>query len=352
MFGGAARFSASTPQSASSRPASDPAAASSALSVQQAHHAPSRGPERRTHGELALPRRAADQEEIRDVRARDQQHHPHRREEHQERRPYLADHLVAQRRQAHGRVGVAVGELLFEPSGDRCHLLPRARDGRARREPRDAIEIDTAAPAARIVVLDRLPEPRAVRKIEAGRCDPDDLPRTAAHLQRRSDRVGAAAEALLPEGMTDDHDPRAVRPVVVARDLAADGECTKHGEEISRHDGARHHLGVADAGDGERGRGVRRHRLEGVCLLLPVQIVHVRDAAGHPPRARIVARGLPQRDEPVRLLVGQRLQQHAMDDAEERRRGADAEGKGQDGDDRETASRQERACRDAEVVQD
>ena len=50
----------------------------------------------------------------------------------------------------------------------------------------------------------------------------------------------------------------------------------------------------------------------------------------------------PEIGDAIRLPVGKRLKQHAVDDAEHRRRGADAERKRQDGEDGEPGTARQR----------
>ena len=79
-------------------------------------------------------------------------------------------------------------------------------------------------------------------------------------------------------------------------------------------------VGSARPDDARDDAGVLRHRLEGAILVAEVVEVRIGEAGVG---AAVVH--LPDRHEPVRFRVRQRPQQHAVDDAEDGRRRADAE---------------------------
>jgi hypothetical protein len=85
---------------------------------------------------------------------------------------------------------------------------------------------------------------------------------------------------------------------------------------------------LIDAGERHRTAGLCGHVLEDGVVFLPVEIIQRRDAVTAPAR-----RFLQDPDDPFRLAIRQRLQQHAVHKAENRRVGADADPQRQDGDD-------------------
>ena len=89
---------------------------------------------------------------------------------------------------------------------------------------------------------------------------------------------------------------------------------------------------------------------------LPAVVVHLFRREAEAVGAVVLAAGLvarpllPQDDQLVAALVGQRLEEHAVDDAEDRGVGADAERHRQDDDEREAWRLEERACPVAHVL--
>ena len=89
--------------------------------------------------------------------------------------------------------------------------------------------------------------------------------------------------------------------------------------------------------------------LEAAGVALPIQVVDVSDGAAGA-RLWIVLGRLPQGDDPLGVVIGQRAQQHSVDDAEERRGGADAKSEGENGDRDERGAGRQRAKGDSNVL--
>ena len=173
----------------------------------------------------------------------------------------------------------------------------------------------------------------AGRKGEPLRSDADHRVRRAAERQRSSDGAAIAAEDGLPEPVAEDH---GLLTVLVGAEVMADG-----GSDAEE----RQHV----AGD---------HAAEHLPGLVPVlEVVEVRR-----PRGRLVKRpagaahveivGIRQArdDEAVGIAIGQRLQQHGVDHAEDGGGGADAECERQGRRQREGAVAQQGPERVSKVV--
>ena len=81
-------------------------------------------------------------------------------------------------------------------------------------------------------------------------------------------------------------------------------------------------LRVAVQDDGEAGRSDHTELVERSSTLAPLDEVGHRDAVAH----AAAPVGFPDRDEPIGVMVGQRLQHHGADDAEDRGGRPDTEG--------------------------
>ena len=155
--------------------------------------------------------------------------------------------------------------------------------------------------------------------------------RFAAQPDRAADGGDVAAEAPLPEPVSDDHDPPRVGDVVLLREGAAgDGTDAEHGEVLVRHLLAGDRLGLRVAGERRTPAGDDRDLLEEAGFAPPVGVV----AGRGPFVGRTAARPqvLPDHHEPLRMRIGQRPEQDGVDDGEHRGVGADAERDRQDRD--------------------
>ena len=200
-------------------------------------------------------------------------------------------------------------------------------------QPADQIEEVAAAGVGEVRRVDRERPPDLdlrVVHVVAARHDADDLLGTVVDLDVLPDDAGIAAVGPLPELVREDRHRRRVRHRV------------GRGEPAARqrlHVQRRHQLGR----DQRRDRTARRLRVEvdganrvgadrGERLVVVAELDELRQR--HPelvePEPRELAGDVLQ---PIRLRIGQRPQQHAVDDAEHRRVGADAERERQDRDD-------------------
>jgi hypothetical protein len=127
----------------------------------------------------------------------------------------------------------------------------------------------------------------------------------------------------LPEAIADQHHALTARPVLLRREVAA--KLRLQSERRQQFGGGMKRddlFGIALTRERERIARRERHRTEHLLALL-----HFLESRIREPDAKqvvlLVRRA--QSHEPVRLLVGERLQEHRVDDAEQRDVRADAE---------------------------
>ena len=303
-----------------------------AFNQQLAHDADPARAERGADRHLAAARGAARQQQVGDVGARDQQHGRHRAEQRDQGGPVVLDqhilewpdddpvHAVARVR------GVDAG-------GDGGQLGLRRRQRDAGTQPADRLQERRAAligPLRREARgQHRHPDLRRVLgvegKLEARRHDADDDDRIAVEQRRLADDRRVAPEGARPQRLGDHRRPLgAVRVVAGFERAAGDRRHAQQREDVGRDDGHRNRRRLAVAGQRDGGRRVPGDVLHGAGLRAPVEDVEVGAVVG------LVADGGVDGDEARRVGEGQRLQQHAVDDAEDRGVGADAEGQHHD----------------------
>ena len=186
--------------------------------------------------------------------------------------------------------------------------------------------------------------------VEAGRRHADDLVRALVDQQRRVGGQIAAAQLALPEVVAEDHAAGGTRRGIVGggEEAAAPGP---HAERVEVG-GADHHAarGPQVASDA---REARRPREEVERLLAGLQLVPLRAGQPVPRRGHAhaaVAAGDAHLDDLVGPCHRQAAQAHRVEQLEDRRVGADAEGERGDRDHREADVVAERARRVAQVA--
>jgi hypothetical protein len=280
---------------------------------------------------------------VSEIRAAEQQQETDRPQEHPERLAQIVvDQDVGQPVEVDAPVLVGMRIVVRDPRADGVHVGLRLFERHTRLQPRDHAEpVVVARPFAwrecqRTPQLRPAPVERAV-----GRHDADHGVRIPVEQDRAADDGRIAPELLLPERMAD-HD-----------DAIASGRVFAGGERPSRC-----RLGAIDVevrgrdagppdlhwstGSGECRRRIAGggRRAEHRVLVLPVAEVHGRGAV-----AQAARRPLEDADDAGGIAVGQRPEQHAVDEAEDRARGADPEREHQQRDDRERGAVPERAQR-------
>lgn len=320
--------------------------------------------ERRASREFACSSAHAREQQVGDVGAGDRQDQPRAGEEEQERRAHARGHLFDHRTDPnlHRRPFSEhqVGERTTDAPcmGRPLHLgLNR---GRRIGQPRDGPD-DSHHPGFRIGLghLERHMESDLVpalrsrhgpRKREARRQDADDPMVDAIEGQSPVDDLRVAAEAFLPRGVSQDHDRGgAAFRVGVIEEAAGDGRRPQHAKQRRRDLYASDAPSGARAGHVELAGGVAADRFQAIGRSGPGA---VRRGAEHGLPERRVRAGmhLPQPDQAPGFVVGERTQQHAMDDREDGGRAPDAEGHREQGRGGEPAVREQNAKRQADVL--
>ena len=152
----------------------------------------------------------------------------------------------------------------------------------------------------------------------------------------RADGARLGAEPALPERVADHGHRLGPRPVVVGDDGAAGGRLhAEHAEVVAGGGQAGRHLGPSVDDQGQRRRGRREHPVEGLAGVAQ----RFEDGIGEGPRNAHSPGGAEGRHVPGRAVVAapaqahetvgvghrQRPEEHAVDGAEERGVGADAQ---------------------------
>ena len=162
-------------------------------------------------------------------------------------------------------------------------------------------------------------------RVEARGHDADDGVRHVVQAEGLSEHVGPRAEAAGPQAMAEDHHLLAPRRVLVGGERAAERRRdAKDVEPGGRRPQAGDALRLAITRQVVAGKRAGRQRIDGRHPL--AQVVEV--TAGSP--ARTAPPGGVDRQHAVRLRVGEGSEDDRMDDAENGRRGAEANRQRQD----------------------
>ena len=218
--------------------------------------------ERDADRHLLVPCRGAREQQAGHVRGRDEQQQPDGREEQQHGLPDIGHEIGAQRRQLDARELVAGGEVALERRRHGVHVGLRAVDRLRGLQPRHHREIAVVAlrrgidggrqRIVRHAPVRRDPGAGSIGVVDRRRHHADDRVWFVVDAERLADRVRPRAEALPPEPVAQDRDPRRARPFVGGGEGAAEHRLhVEHVEEV----------GVDDrAGDALRPIALRRAR--------------------------------------------------------------------------------------------
>ena len=208
---GSSAISASTPQTASSRPSAPPMIAEDdALGEQLPNQPRPAGAERGANRDLALARRGPRQQQVRDVDTRNQQHEADGAEQQPERLANIAHHRLVQRHRRDAQSFVAVRVLRRELTADRLDLEAHLFGRHTGLGPPDGLQIPCAALLAEQVF--RCTRAAPTRERAAGNENPCGMTPTIScvtpsRCHRLADDRGVAAKASLPQVVTEDRDP-------------------------------------------------------------------------------------------------------------------------------------------------
>ncbi len=284
------------------------------------------GAERRAERQLAAPCLEMHQPEVRHVRARDEQHDPDAAHQHAQRAAGIADHVVLQQMKARSDAGV-LEELQREAFGrreraqhDRQHpghvgIGLGQRD--ARLETSQPLVAELAQVSVGAVQPERQDDGRIgeIQKPELARENADDPPADTVDPDRAPDGRGLAAEPSLPIGVADHRRGGTGRDVVGARELTPRRRRDAENRQHAVGDRDRGHvLGLAGSRDADVLRSIQADVLEASALLAIDEVVRRRHV--HPVEVH-ARRDVPEADELFRIWIGERLQEDAIEHAED-----------------------------------
>ena len=306
------------------------------------------GAERDPDGEFAFTRSGAREQHGGQIRAGDQENERDRTEKNDQRRPHSADHLIVKfvERAAEAGCRLVVIRKSRQPTrDDGIDFRLRLRERHTRLEPADDA---VAARTARLQIVlgkgDRLPDidllseraalhiEQGQRKLESLRHDPDDGEAAPVERELLSDEFGIGIEPALPKTLADyDHVVVALAKFVLREGAAANRLHAEHGKQTRGHHGAGDPFGHFAGGEIEIDV-IKARDLETLDLLFVIEIFRRRDW-----NLIQALRGkfLPQKNELLRVLVGQWANQQRVDQAEDGGVRADRERHGDDGDEGE-----------------
>lgn len=249
------------------------------------------------------------------------------------------------------RVGRVLLRQLPLPAGDQAiDLGPRLRERDAGLEPAHEVEV-MIAPVARLSGIEGEGDPGfdpLVADGEARRHHPDHRTVAAVHLHPLPDDLRVGPERLPPQRVGEHHHGLRVRQVFRGRVVTAERGVHPEGPE--------------QPGRGERGVGPHRLALAGdvdstghvgaQAVEAPVPVAVLRELDGIDPEAvEAHGRELAVDDhQPVRIAVGQRLEEHGVGHAEDRGVGPDPERQGHGGQQGEAGAAEQQAASVTEVL--
>jgi hypothetical protein len=293
------------------------------------------------------------EKQVPDVRAGNRQHEPGRTERHPEQLSDIANDDGGERtnrcphmRLFDRRACHAAGKLVRELQKQTLQIGCRGFNGNPITQPRNGLVIERGRLRRRGIEPHRQPQCRVgCRETRAGGHDADDFVRHAIDVERPVQNGRTPAVLSRPQ-LFGDHDNRRCTRLIVelGEEAAPHRRHAQCGEKVGGHAGPGETLGLGAADRSQiRRRDLIAAEVGERSIVAPVEqesgigLVDAEEARHD--------EGMGQGDEAVRAGIGQRAQQHRVDDAEDRRRAADAERERQDRGGGEAAVAQETASR-------
>ena len=253
-------------------------------------------------------------------------------------------------------LGYAAGYCIVKPRGDLPELGLCGADGGARRQPR--VDVGHAMTAfvlhrrAHVVVVRSVIDVEVLlsrRRVVRARLEhTDDDGFLHRQVERLPDDCRVRSEHALPVAVREhDHRLRGLAPVARQQQPPEMRPDAEELEEVRRHQPAGRPVRVATSENVERPVAKLDELVDGRRLRPVVGDFREREARVLDARRDL---RLAQVDDPVGFGVGKRPQQHAVDDAEDRCIGPDAEAERQDEREREPGHARQRAQRKTDVV--
>ena len=293
------------------------------LGQEQANQRPPAGANRRANGDLTLARDAARQREVRQVGASDQQHQACGGHQHEQGCPHVRpDERIGVAFDDDAPSFVRIWKLPFDAGPNRGHVGLGLLQGNARfqsRKRHQPVKI-----SRHVRGLEREWPPELVERAVEGasrRQHADHRVGLVVEKNRAIDDRGICSELVDPEHMAQNHHVILPPLVFVGQERAASLRPDAEDVEIVRRDSRPTKLdGFPAAREGRGAAGLSGHEFEDGVVLLPVEEVQCGDAV-----AVAAGRLLENTHNPIGLRVRQRSEQDAIDEAEDRGVGADAE---------------------------
>ena len=290
----------------------------------------------------------AREKQVRHVRAGDQKKSRDGSDENHEGWADLRNGVFEHGERDAAPVRIGVRELLRVARGQCCELRLGLGFGHAGLESPDGLHVVEIAPRpVRFVGREGRPDLGLAGEREAIGHHADHIARPAADEERSAQDVRIAREALLPESAAHEH-----HRVLAGRELIFVEESPEHrlraedAREVSRDDSTFNPFRVgALSGEVEVRALPPRESFKGCGVLMNRE-----ELPGRPRGLREVRASRVDTHQPLGLLEGQRPQEHAVDDREDRGVGADAESEGQQHDRGESRRGTKLTERGGEVV--
>ena len=315
--------------------------------------------ERRADAHLTLALHQPRQREVPDVGAGDDEDHNRRDQQDDQRRLRLRRQLVLPRRDQNveaARLGIRLRVVLMERRGNLSQLRLRVRGGGAGRQarvhrghPMRPLVLHRRAHVVIVGRVVRVEVLRALRRVmRAGLEDADDLRLLDRQVQRLSEHRGIRSEHALPVRVSEDDDGRRAFGFVGRHQHPSEQRLrAEHRQKIGGDEAAGRAMRLAAPQDVERPVAELDELIDR--LRGGSKLGHLRKRERRILDARVHLR-LAQVHDAVGFRIRQRTQQHAVDDAEDRRVRADAEAERQDERQREPRDADQVSQRDAKIV--
>ena len=284
---------------------------------------PAPGAERSADDDFTFAGQAARQREIGEVGASDQEDEACRHHQHQERPAHVrSNERLGIALHDHAPAFVRRWKLRGDPSADRAHGRSRLVNGDTLFQPPERHEPVKVTRHVRPLERQRPPD---LREGTIERATPrqhaDHRVRLVVEQDRPIHDTGIRAELADPERVAEDHDTMFAELILAGRERPPEsGFDAEDAKVVGRDARAAQQHRLADARQRGASARLRREEVEHRVVALPIEEVERRD------RVPFAFRRLfHHAHDAVRIPIGEGLQQHPVDEAEDRGVGANAD---------------------------